>query len=1673
MENNSRKRRRSSILKKSPHRKSLADIDPNTEYNAVDEDVTRHGFKRRVSFANTYQVKEISRVADIAEKWPEPSSDIDVTNISNISKLSKDFSSKKQQAEPNLALTKLLQAPIVQNDKDKENRSEIILSAHEKTYSDLSRSNCEHLEAKRKKLEDEFVQQNIHTKPVLIPAFLTDGTDDDEANVKDSKITLSKVDTTELQADSALSFTTEFLKSSQKSFSPSNEAFKPDVDISVPFSFDNSNMKNSSALSYQSMSGKSKGRQSEKETEISDQEATVAFTENTPKENCLQDPSMNSTNGVSSIKPNRCKDEPCTQGMDLTCMTIPVANISQITDAKLSASLKPVTPFEANTSLMDFTCVTLPKLSDGENEVFELSSTTQDFTTQNLNTTSNSMNFTCLEVGGLVKDAQAELDVSSSQNTDCRRTVLAGLKETNLDEESMEETVIDSIHFLSKTSLQTSLAMMCCDTNKSAAKQGMTAASLTHGEDLVSQPPLNVLDKTSGHLDDMTMTLCINQPIKLASTSAPPPKKYKLANKENETSYLHNYTEPYQDTKAQSNEEYTKPLATFDDMDITCKSFIGTQFNSERDHCDLNSTEGTEITCKTIQSPSKNNSCLYDDVIQKRQSHTVAPNKDTKNLSFTASAPIEKLNQTHKDTMESTCKLFTVARTSAVVSTSHSPDFSEADPEIEEKPINKDGVESSNISQVMTTVSMELVQSEGDALDITCAVPSKIGEANKTHNVLPTTQAGEDTYKPTFPQAIASSSEGLNHFVDDALDITCAVPSKIVEANKIQEVLLTTQAGEDTYKPTFPQAIASSSEELDHFVDDALDITCAVPSKIVEANKIQEVLLTTQVGEDTNKSTFPQVITSSSEELDHSVDYTLDITCAVPSKIVEANKILEVSLTTHASEEEDKSTKSITPSFQNNALDKSNFSLNGMELTCFPTNNLQVTKDLINSKMENSVRIEIDDVFLPTIEHVNERSKTNEDITEQKTFFHSNDVIKTDAVINNTTLAVANLPKNISSVGLPVSENQTEPAKKLIENTSNKPCSTEENIEADKINENRVAVQSPIMHLPNVLVSKSDNVVGQIPDDNCGNNALEFVFDTPLYKSTPNFPVDHEIKFLPSPDTVDEKASISPSDHKEQKNENIIDEKDNYMELQPSKSSSSNMGQCSNDESVKNIDLAHSLLTSMTDNVLLHNDPTCSINIDSFLREYTNVRIGTNKKCAKQRRSLIVPSQAPERPNALPDIIKAIFMQSRNLPIYEEFNKSVREKLESLEKQIESKEAEINSSNPELMKTIRSCCEMEREELVEEIENLAHKCKNLTKAFWKVAKSKLSKSLAQSINSTIESELHPIVNRLSLFGDIRQLLETAVIEMETANVDLDLTEKCLLEQGDPPDEEQVVEYQDNQKHIESLEQKLSHVVALNHKLVSETMEWNSARNNLWESIDKQDEMEEERQEKKELAKMKRRIITNLQRFIPWKLLQDSNHQKSFGFLQNTFIVHIFFNNSRLITSFDCTSTLPDGFARLDKNVYNFLHKLLALCISSDRLVAEYKSMDDLNKALGMISRCTNAVQTLHRELENVSMDYSHCSLDFVDTTVVVDFHCRAPNFCSFRVSFDFLKNQLDRSTCSSFQPQFYRFMQDKYTFGKFSETNVMQALQSVKVHSHFYFTRLVQAVVKLMTSTET
>nr|CAB3260306.1 uncharacterized protein LOC100175089 [Phallusia mammillata] len=111
MESRHKKKRRSSILKS---RKSLADVDSNAvDISMTEED--RKGLKRRVSFANTYQVKEISRVADIAEKWPDPTSHVDTTNISDASKLSCAVPTKKPSGEPDASsLSSLLLAPLVQ-----------------------------------------------------------------------------------------------------------------------------------------------------------------------------------------------------------------------------------------------------------------------------------------------------------------------------------------------------------------------------------------------------------------------------------------------------------------------------------------------------------------------------------------------------------------------------------------------------------------------------------------------------------------------------------------------------------------------------------------------------------------------------------------------------------------------------------------------------------------------------------------------------------------------------------------------------------------------------------------------------------------------------------------------------------------------------------------------------------------------------------------------------------------------------------------------------------------------------------------------------------------------------------------------------------------------------------------------------------------------------------------------------------------------------------------------------------------------------------------------------------------------------------------------------------------------------------------------------------------------
>nr|XP_039258340.1 uncharacterized protein LOC120334890 [Styela clava] len=129
MSGRSRKRnsRRSSILKKSPSRQALDDLDTNvdvTEYTRFDNVTnTQTKYSKRVSFADTNQIKEIFRVADIAKDWHDSSaSDNSLSKLHDPSNLTTPLI-KKSRDLPTSAdggskdIENLMKGPIVGQEK--------------------------------------------------------------------------------------------------------------------------------------------------------------------------------------------------------------------------------------------------------------------------------------------------------------------------------------------------------------------------------------------------------------------------------------------------------------------------------------------------------------------------------------------------------------------------------------------------------------------------------------------------------------------------------------------------------------------------------------------------------------------------------------------------------------------------------------------------------------------------------------------------------------------------------------------------------------------------------------------------------------------------------------------------------------------------------------------------------------------------------------------------------------------------------------------------------------------------------------------------------------------------------------------------------------------------------------------------------------------------------------------------------------------------------------------------------------------------------------------------------------------------------------------------------------------------------------------------------------------
>ncbi|XP_078482655.1 uncharacterized protein LOC100175089 [Ciona intestinalis] len=163
MESRSKKKRRSSILKKSPHRKSL--VNPDVVTTQVNNEEEKRGLSRRVSFANTYQIKEISRVADIAEKWPDSTSDIDTTKIGDISKLSAQHSLT--------GLNALLSAPLLNQAKPntpKQTNESCPVSTTMDPVVNITSSN------------EVASPQNQENEEIIIPSFLKGFTDDGQVS---------------------------------------------------------------------------------------------------------------------------------------------------------------------------------------------------------------------------------------------------------------------------------------------------------------------------------------------------------------------------------------------------------------------------------------------------------------------------------------------------------------------------------------------------------------------------------------------------------------------------------------------------------------------------------------------------------------------------------------------------------------------------------------------------------------------------------------------------------------------------------------------------------------------------------------------------------------------------------------------------------------------------------------------------------------------------------------------------------------------------------------------------------------------------------------------------------------------------------------------------------------------------------------------------------------------------------------------------------------------------------------------------------------------------------------------------------------------------------------------------------------------------------------------------
>nr|XP_009858021.2 uncharacterized protein LOC100175089 isoform X2 [Ciona intestinalis] len=170
MESRSKKKRRSSILKKSPHRKSL--VNPDVVATQVNNEEEKRGLSRRVSFANTYQIKEISRVADIAEKWPDSTSDIDTTKIGDISKLSAQHSLT--------GLNALLSAPLL-NQANPNTPKQTNESCPASTTIDPV--------AKITSSNEVAPSPNQKNEEIIIPSFLKGFTDDGQ--ISENKTQLS------------------------------------------------------------------------------------------------------------------------------------------------------------------------------------------------------------------------------------------------------------------------------------------------------------------------------------------------------------------------------------------------------------------------------------------------------------------------------------------------------------------------------------------------------------------------------------------------------------------------------------------------------------------------------------------------------------------------------------------------------------------------------------------------------------------------------------------------------------------------------------------------------------------------------------------------------------------------------------------------------------------------------------------------------------------------------------------------------------------------------------------------------------------------------------------------------------------------------------------------------------------------------------------------------------------------------------------------------------------------------------------------------------------------------------------------------------------------------------------------------------------------------------------